>query len=435
MDQLNPQALVIGVGANDNPAWQIPVAAADAQALYAALVDPQGAAYPAGQVALLRDEQASPAAISDGFRRIADRSGPNDTVLISFTGHGALGDDGLYYLGAFGTQFNSQQQIVAGSGFSIADLFRALRDIRARRLLLIINACFAGHAGTALAADLGRGSVIPDAKALELARAHEGWALLTASKASQFSYFARSGQSTYFGAALVESLRGAGASPSSSFVGLFELYTYVFRQVRQVVGGLGYTQEPVLTLLQGVGPFPIARYPGAPAEGGVPIRQNLPRDTAPQVVERVAVTASGQGSVAVNAEQGSTVNVNNSTTTNTGIDFGSGNTIGNLQIGNAVAGDLTQINDHRVVIGGGAQLGPEIDALKARVERMASVDPDTRDEAALRLGQARRAFDSGDRARAAGRLRAAAQSLRALAGAPEAAAIATQADTLAGLVG
>ena len=433
MDQLNPHALVIGVGANDNPAWQIPVAPADAQALYDALIDPQGAAYPAGQVALLRDAQASPAAIADGFRRIADRSGPADTVLISFTGHGALGDDGLYYLGAYGTQFTAQQQIVAGTGFSIADLFRALRAIRARRLLLIINACFAGHVGTALASDLASGSVLPDDKALELARAHEGWALLTASKANQFSYFARTGQSTYFGAALVESLRGAGASSGSGFVGLFELYTYTFRQVRKVVGGLGYQQEPVLTLLQGVGPFPIARYPGAPAQGDAPIRQRPPADVALRSVERDVITASGQGAIAVKAEPGSEVNINSSTTKNTGVDFGWGNTIGNIQIGNVVAGDLTQFNDNRLVTGG-PNLGPAIDMLKARVERLTAGDLDTRDEAALRLAQARRALDSGDRDRAAGRLRAAAQSLRTLISAPEATAIAAQADALAAIV-
>jgi hypothetical protein len=420
---INPHALIIGVGAYDDPQWEAPVAVYDAQALYAALTDAQGAAYPPGQVTFLRDAEASPAGITDGFRRLADRTGPDDTVLISFTGHGALGDDDLYYLGAYGTRF-TPTRIIGGTGFSVADLFRALKEITARRLLLIINACFAGHAGASLATDLSRGAVIPDTLAAELAQINEGRAILTASRAGQYSYFPRTGQSSYFGAALVEALRGAGSRPENGVIGLFELYSQVHRQTRQVVERLGYEQEPVLTLLQGVGPFPIARYPGAPPTAEGTIRQRPPADTPVRVVEKT-IRAEGQGAIAVNAEQGSTVSISNEK--NVGVDFSGANVSGVVQIGQASAGNI-------IVNGGSAptshSLAPAIKRLRERTAALSDGDPDARDDAALKFDQAVRALEGNDSERAMRRLREAAAALRNQ-GSPNATAIAALAEALA----
>ena len=95
--------------------------------------------------------------------------------------------------------------------------------------------------------------------------AGEGQAVLTASRSEQFSHYLHKEQRTFFGEALVQALRGAGPPPLSGLIGLYELYQQVYNEVSEAAAAIGEKQEPMLTILQGVGPFPVAHYRGATA--------------------------------------------------------------------------------------------------------------------------------------------------------------------------
>jgi hypothetical protein len=414
-------ALLIGVSEYADAAWNAPTAERDARRLAETLADPQLSAYPPGQVELLAGAQATREAIVQALGRTAARVGPDDIALIVFTGHGALGDDGLYYLASSDTRFVGEQ-IARGSGVSVSALARALRDIAARRILLIINACASGNAARLGLNDIAAAAsaALPEEQSKAILETGEGRAILTASRAEQRSYFVAEQPLSFFGQALIDSLRGGGVAESGGYVGLFELYNSLHRQVRRAAQRMGLAQEPTLTVVQAAGPFAVARYPGADSAGDPSALQRGPASD----------TASGVRPVSLSVGQ---INVSSSNI-NVG---GAGAVIGDVTIGDIAGRD---INTGTVNLFGqpsarpggaspqidptvaeiiklwrqGADSEPEeatakdpreqLPLLANRLAQARNVDPDQREDAAQKLRQAARALNDGDSARVRQRL-------------------------------
>lgn len=412
------RALVIGVGAYADSRWNVPPAAREARAIAAALTDPQGGGYGQGAVELLCDAEATRANTLASLGRLAARCDANSVALVLVTSHGAVGSDGLYYLATHDARFSEppSEQILGGSGVNAAELARALRAIPAGQLLLVLNACFAGVAGAAYADGAilpetsPRGQLLPDATGQALAATGEGRAVIVAGRPEQRSLFDPAEEHTIFGQALLEALRGSATSALSGEVTLYELYNNLYSQVARVtLQRAGTPQEPVLTLLNNVGPFPVASYPGV--GGGVaPVPTARPEGEV-RVVERDVIQAIGQGATAIKAEQGSSVRVDNSKL----IDFGSASVMGGVRIGDVAGGDIVKINSPS---GAPADDAPDplrdLPILAERVAVARNVDEDERDNAANFLRQAHRALAQGDRAKAGQRIEQALAILRAM---------------------
>jgi uncharacterized caspase-like protein len=73
----------------------------------------------------------------------AERTGEQETVFFFYCGHGALGADGEYYLVSHDARLQDGR-VVPGTGVSEGELLARLRQIKAQRMLLVFNACFAG---------------------------------------------------------------------------------------------------------------------------------------------------------------------------------------------------------------------------------------------------------------------------------------------------
>ncbi|HMQ32579.1 MAG TPA: caspase family protein [Chloroflexaceae bacterium] len=394
-------ALVIGVGAYADERWNVPTAARDAQGLAQVLGDPATAGYSLRNLELLRDREATRSGVMRALRRLADRAAPDSVVLISFSCHGAQGTDGLYYLATSDARFAEDERIVADTGVSVAELARALRQIGARHLLLLVNACYAGQVGSRLGpvgfgpegASPGRGRMLPDEAGNELVASGEGRAIITAGRPEQRSYFLSDRDYSFFGQALIDAASGAGIGGYSGYVGLFELYESVHRQVTGAVRReVGEMQEPVLTLLQGVGTFPVASYRGVTGKAEL-LSARPPAGAAVREVPPINLSYTDKRSV---------------------ISFEGATIMGDNRIGNVVQGDLT-------VIGGSYVQQPEeepddplrrLPLLRARVEVARNVDEDERDDAALKLRQAERALTNGDPKRARERVAEAREILR-----------------------
>jgi hypothetical protein len=263
-------ALLIGVGTYQHtPRLNVPVTAADARAVAQVLRDPRFCGYPAAQVALLHDEQATSAGILAALDQLALRTGLDDTVVLFYCGHGDFGDDGEYYLTSHETRI-ADQKVVAGTGLRQKTLLEKLRAIRARRMLLIFNACHSG----AVAPTLGgadepppAGQNPPDETTAALLATGAGRIIITACRAAQLSYVGV-GRLTLFTQALVGGLLGQGLDGRNGYISAFDLYTHVYNTVgEQVRRQFGARQEPELTILKGVGPFAVALYRGAATLG------------------------------------------------------------------------------------------------------------------------------------------------------------------------
>jgi len=138
----------------------------DAIDLYSVFTPVWGAA----NTRLLVDSEASKADILDAIGWMADNAGENDTVVFTFSGHGTdLGELCTY-------DFYS-----SNSGISTTVLYQALSQVKAEKIVVIIDVCHAGEFQYMLSKD--------------------GRVLLLASQAdelSQESYELRNGVFTYY---------------------------------------------------------------------------------------------------------------------------------------------------------------------------------------------------------------------------------------------
>jgi hypothetical protein len=284
---------------------------------------------------------------------------------------------------------------------SVADLGRAIRQIRSERVVLLLNACFAGKALPAFAS----GGIVPEKfgtpmpsaqgeRLLVEATAPEsaGRAIISASRADQLSRFREHDQLSFFTQALLRAFRGGdGSWAQSTVLGLFELYTYLHKQVPLLAQqALGAPQEPLLTLLQGAGNFAVAAAQGAGARTEGLMRN--PRSELPvYTVARDMIVA----------HSGSTVNIDNRQEAPL-ISFGANSSMGDVKIGDVARGDIVR------TYGPGNTPAADADAidpakllprLSREIGQARNVDEDLRDEAAGKIDLAVRAFSRADTAR------------------------------------
>ena len=135
-------ALVIGVDRWDDYRlnW-VRFASDDAQGVEAALTAPEGGlAVPAKNIRTLVNERATLAGIRDAVETfLAARATPEDLVLIYYAGYGCAAEDGAEgYLLAYDTKVDD----LGKTALSIAELQKMLAGIKAKNVVLVVDASF-----------------------------------------------------------------------------------------------------------------------------------------------------------------------------------------------------------------------------------------------------------------------------------------------------
>ena len=162
-----------------------------------------------------------------------------DIVTIFFAGHGSPqspdNPDNLFLL-THDVQYDS----VATTGFPMWDIETALkRFIKAKKVIVIADACHAGGVGQAFDVDrrAGRGiNVVPITSNLQnLSQIGDGVCIISASDDNQFSQESKKwggghGVFTYY---LVEGLKGGADYNKNNKVSLGEIIPYLSEQVRR----------------------------------------------------------------------------------------------------------------------------------------------------------------------------------------------------------
>lgn len=234
-------ALVVGVSAYERVRPLPPVQ--DAQDVAAALVDPQRCGYPAANVRVLLDEDATRAAILDALDELAARARPSSTVLVYFSGHGGAAPGGgaetgrgaeagrgagrCYLIpvdGGWGGAAELEATAISG-----AELSRRLRAVSAERLTVILDCCRA--AGLAEPRDLEAaplGELSRDA--LSTLATGRGRAVLAAARADGAAYVTPGERNGVFTRHLLAGLAG-GASRAGGVVRICDLFEYVQERV------------------------------------------------------------------------------------------------------------------------------------------------------------------------------------------------------------
>jgi helicase len=211
---------------------QLRFAKRDAVALHALFADTLGP----GAV-LLRDDEATRAAIEEQFNRLTQCS-EDDVVVLGFSGHGTTTHELVTY--------DADPQAFATSCIPLETLTEWFKRIPARRLVCFLDCCFSGGMGAkVLQADIGSrdlASVDPLLNQLS----GDGRLILTASSATEPAYEHTKighGFLTHF---LLEALQGVEEVQRSGKISVYQLLDYVTRRVSDGVAQYGKQQHPQL---------------------------------------------------------------------------------------------------------------------------------------------------------------------------------------------
>ena len=140
-------AVVIGI-ANYRNISPLPDAVRnDARDVAAVLTSNAYCGYEPRNVHLLLDDDATLAGMRTALDSVAEASGPDDTVVVFFSGHGArLGDPADPESALLPVECDGRTPET--TSLSETEFSSALRRISAQRLLVLIDACHSGGAGS-----------------------------------------------------------------------------------------------------------------------------------------------------------------------------------------------------------------------------------------------------------------------------------------------
>jgi hypothetical protein len=140
-------ALIVGVGRFHEPGIQsLKYSAKDAADVYRYLISPAGGNFPPAAIVLLQDESATRPAMVAALERIKAKAGPDDLVFIYLSSHGTPPDKfGGVHLVTYDAVVKPRDQVWQTS--LSEDVLRSfIQGVRAKRLIIILDACYSNGA-------------------------------------------------------------------------------------------------------------------------------------------------------------------------------------------------------------------------------------------------------------------------------------------------
>jgi len=140
--------LAIGINGYANPRYNLNYARADASAFVDSIVAGGKGLYATIHVDTLYDARATTEAITTSLQRIAREARPQDVFVLFFAGHGTtetVRDTTQFFLVPSNVLQISDPQALTASGLSSARLRELTDAIRARKRLMVIDACRSGE--------------------------------------------------------------------------------------------------------------------------------------------------------------------------------------------------------------------------------------------------------------------------------------------------
>ena len=232
----------VGVSQYQNRALNLTYADRDAHSLYIFFSEHFAGRISPDHFRLLINEQATRGRVLQALSETLRLAQPEDLVVISLAVHGlpdAAGND-LYFL-AHDTDPNYPED----RAISQYDLIKQIQRSKARKIVLMLDACHAGSFGNFPMAMRGASSAEVNRMLTTLGQVQDGIAVLTSSSAAEQSQEGEQfcGGHGAFTCALLEGLQGKADSDRNGLVQIRELFDFTYRQVKQLTKGL---QHPAI---------------------------------------------------------------------------------------------------------------------------------------------------------------------------------------------
>ena len=299
-------ALLVGVGQCSYMPWSLPTTVLDSKAIREILVDTGLCGYDPQHIRLLNDAEAKRETILDGLGWLKQQaSGDAEAmVVVYFSGHGWVDEAAQkYYLIT-----NDVDALDVPNTALTAEAFASgLRDISARRLLTIIDACHAE--GVAKAKDgaakpvklpPGFDKSAPPPSLVEALRQGEGRAVFSSSRGKQRSYIRKDEKLSIFTYHLIEALQGANNKTGDTQVKLSNLMNHLSTAVPESAQKEYHTEQvPFFDMAAEDYPVSVAVLRGGKGlpPGGWAAVQEQAHDKVSQIVQAI-----GERSVAIGGD-------------------------------------------------------------------------------------------------------------------------------------
>ena len=262
-------ALVVGIGHfTDTKIPQLNYTGADATAFATALKDPTIGGFPADNVHILTDEQATTKNIKEELNWIARHAQPNDLVVIYVATHGTPRTTdtagGANYLITYDTEvYNGgtlDEDALYATAYPMVELADAVSSrMKALRTAVFLDTCYSGGAaGSQPSAALA--NTAPSGAMLSHMSDGTGRIVMAASEVNEESLESSQLKHGYFTYFLLQALKsGKGQTPLS------QVYDSVAKQVSQSVSSQGMHQHPVMNRSSADADFALRTPPAATA--------------------------------------------------------------------------------------------------------------------------------------------------------------------------
>ena len=240
------RVLAIGVADYDNPAYQLDLAAKDANDFSRLLAAQRTALYERVEINTLVDKAADRKSIEAAFSTLKRSVRPEDTTFVFLAGHGV--ND--YKQGYYFMPREADVRRLKDTGLSFRYIRRTLADLPGRNLMFV-DTCHAGNAIGNLRAGLSRDN---SAAINELASPENNIIVFASSSGEQESIEREEWGNGAFTKALLEGLLGRADFMKRGRVTYKQLDAYVSDRVVELTEGL---QTPVTPMLLTVPDFPL----------------------------------------------------------------------------------------------------------------------------------------------------------------------------------
>jgi Caspase domain len=204
---------------------------ADASALAGVLGDPQIGEF---DVRVVHNESAH--VIQAQVEDLFSDARPDDVLLLHFSCHGLKSESGELFFAARNTRPNRLASTAIPADF----VQRCMRASRSRCIVLFLDCCYGGAFGQGVTVRAAGDVNVMDSFPSEKLAGGRGRAVITASSSMEYAFEGdqlsddHSRRPSVFTAALVEGLAtGEADRDEDGWVGLNELYDYVFDKVRE----------------------------------------------------------------------------------------------------------------------------------------------------------------------------------------------------------
>jgi hypothetical protein len=271
----NGYALVIAI-ANYRTVSRLPAAVQnDARDVLSTLVSLSHCGYSASNVRLLLDDEATLAEIRAKLSWLASVAGPDDSVVIYFSGHGArlrdAGSDESVLI-----PVDADIDDLRSTCISETELSDALKAIRSARLLVLLDAC---HSGGAVVLKDSQGEQALesgfDEKSLQHLTEGIGRVAIASSRSTETSLVMLGASNSAFTQHLLEALKGEIPSKGDGFIRVFQVFEHVAVAVPKTTAD---RQHPIFKASDVETNFPVALDKGGKKLPDRSDSVNLPSD-------------------------------------------------------------------------------------------------------------------------------------------------------------